>query len=311
MRPFFSVNFMGVKNSPLAGYTLAVISAVTFSAKGIFAKMLYAYGVDPVSLLALRFIIALPLFWLMVYAFPSARPSRRDTLILILSGLFGLYAAALADFYGLIYIAATLERIILYTYPAMVVVLSAFFFKQRIGGKAWLAICVIYAGLAVALKIWSAEFEANLIGAGLILASAVIYSASYIITESLGTRVSGVRMSAYTVSAATGAFVGTWVLKGAQTPSEPGAWIILLLLAIVSTFIPVLTLTLGIKMIGAGRAAIAAFAGPVSTAVLAWFILGETLDAMQISGMAVVLVGIIAVSWLRTGEGVVAVNREP
>lgn len=292
----------GTKNSSLIGYALAIISAVTFSAKGIFAKMLYAYGVDPVSLLALRFLIALPLFWLMVWAFPSARPSRRDTLILILSGCLGLYAAALADFYGLVYISAILERIILYTYPAMVVVLSAFFFKEKIGGKAWLAIGVIYAGLALTLKVWSAGFTADILGAGLILVSAVIYSASYIITESLGKRVSGVRMSAYTVTAATGAFVGTWVIKGVDTPSQPEAWMILVVLAVVSTFVPVLTLTMGIKMIGAGRAAIVAFAGPISTAVLAWFMLGETLDAHQILGMVIVLAGILAVSWLRAGD---------
>ncbi len=294
---------MGLKNSHFTGYGLAIISAVAFSAKGIFAKMLYAYGVDPISLLALRFIMALPLFWLMVWAFPSSRPSRRDTLILILSGLVGLYAAALADFYGLVYIPAILERVILYTYPAMVVVFSAFFFKDRIGGKVWLAIAVIYAGLFLTLKVWSAGFMADAFGAGLILASAVIYSASYIITESLGKRVSGVRISAYTVTAATGAFVGTWVLKGAWAPSQPEAWAVLAVLAVVSTFIPVLTLAIGIKMIGAGRAAVVAFVGPVSTAVLAWFMLGERLDGTQALGMGIVLAGILAVSWLRAGEG--------
>ncbi len=82
----------------ITGYLLSAASAFTFSVKGIFAKLLYGLGVDPVTLLALRFAIAIPLFWLAVFFFPSGKVSGKDILILVLSGLLGLYAAALADF---------------------------------------------------------------------------------------------------------------------------------------------------------------------------------------------------------------------
>ena len=279
----------------IAGYLLVAASAVTFAAKGIFAKLLYGYGMDPVTLLALRFSMALPFFWAAVFFFPSPRVSWRDIIYLALSGLLGLYAAALADFYGLIYIDASIERVILYTYPAIVVVWAAVFFKEQLDRRKGLSLILTYAGLALVLKITSGVSRADATGAVLVLFSAVIYSLSYILTEFLSRRVSGVKIAAYGTTAATAAFLATW--RGQSVPTEPEVWGLLLALSVVSTFVPVLTLALGIKRIGASRAALASFVGPVSTAVLAWFILGETLDMVQIAGMGLVIAGVLVISF--------------
>lgn len=277
------------------GYLLVATSAVTFAAKGIFAKLLYGYGIDPVTLLALRFSIALPFFWAAVLFFPSPRVSWRDALYLVLSGLLGLYAAALTDFYGLLYIEASLERVILYTYPAIVIVWAAVFFKERLNRRKIASLVLTYAGLALVLKITSGIGRADAIGAGLVLFSAVIYSLSYILTEFLSRRVSGVKIAAYGTTAAAVAFLATW--RGESVPKEPEVWGLLIALSVISTFVPVLTIALGIKRIGASRAALASFVGPVSTAVLAYLILGETLDMVQIAGMGLVIAGVLVISF--------------
>lgn len=273
---------------------------MTFSAKGIFAKVLYGYGVDPVTLLALRFAIAMPFFWLAVFFFPSEKVRWRDILILVLSGLLGLYLAALADFYGLLYIDASLERVILYTYPAIVIVWTAIFFKERLGNRKLLSIALTYSGLFLVLKIFGKGVKPDLLGAGLVFFSAVIYSLSYILTEVLGRRVSGVKISAYTTTAACFAFLSTW--QGKKMPHGAEVWSLLALLAVISTFVPVLTLALAIKRIGAGRAALVSFIGPVSTAILAYFILGEKMDLMQMAGMGLVLAGVLVISMERPPE---------
>ncbi|MBE7415762.1 MAG: DMT family transporter [Deltaproteobacteria bacterium] len=277
----------------LVGYLLAAASAVTFSIKGIFAKLIYGYGLDPITLLALRFSIAMPFFWAAVFFFPSPRVSWRDLLYLVLSGFLGLYAAALADFYGLLYIDASLERVILYTYPAMVAVLAAIFFREKLTRVKAVSLVLTYAGLALVLKVYGG-IEGYALGAGLVLFSALIYSFSYILTQFLSARVSGVKIAAYGTTAATMAFLGTW--RGQRLPEETEVWALLVALAVVSTFVPVLTLALGIRRIGASRAALVSFIGPVSTAVLAYFILGEELELVQIGGMALVIAGVLAVS---------------
>lgn len=285
---------MDNKRNELTGYILAAASAITFSAKGIFAKILYGYGLDPVTLLALRFLIALPFFWITVFFFPSGKVSPKDMLLLVLSGLMGLYGAAVFDFYGLLYIEASLERIILYTYPAMVVVLAAFVFKERVGKRKLFAIALTYLGLILALDLFKDGLRAELKGAALVFLSAVIYSVTYLLTEALGKRVSGVKMAAYTTTAATFACVGTW--HGKSVPAEPEVWGLLFALAAVSTYVPVLTLTLGIRRIGASRAALVSFVGPVSTAILANIILGESMGVIQIAGMLLVLTGVVVIS---------------
>lgn len=279
----------------MGGYLLVAVSAITFSAKGIFAKLIYGYGVDPTTLLALRFAMALPLFWITLYFYPSGKTGLKDLAMIVLSGVLGLYLAALSDFYGLLYIEASLERVILYTYPAMVVVWTAIFFKERLSKRKVLSILVTYAGLMLVLKVFTGSIgRSDLVGALLVLCSALIYSFSYIITEVVSRRVSGVKISTYMTTAAAFAFLGTW--RGKTAPEEPGAWALLIVLAIVSTYVPVLTITLGIKRIGAGKAALVSFIGPVSTAILAYLILGERLEPVQIIGMCLVMAGVLALT---------------
>lgn len=283
------------KRTDITGYLLVAASAITFSAKGIIAKLIYANGLDPVTLLALRFSLALPLFWLTLYFYPSEKTGVKDLLILAASGLLGLYGAALADFYGLRYIDASLERIILYSYPALVVVWATIFFKERLSTKKIASIIMTYAGLMLALKVFGGNVSVDMrTGALLVLFSALIYSFSYIITEVISRRVSGVKISTYTMTAATFAFLGTWRFE--RVPSDANTWWLLALLAVLCTYVPVLTIALGIKRIGAGRAAIVSFIGPVSTAILAYIILGEKLDLVQITGMAIVLAGVFILS---------------
>ncbi len=286
---------MDAKKGFALGYTLTLVSALSFSVKGIFAKMLYAKGLDPLTLLAIRFAIAAPLFWIFIFFAGREKIGLRDTLILVLSGLIGLYLAALADFYGLLYIDATLERVILYTYPAIVVMLTAVFFGERLDGVKIASLLLTYLGLALVLQVWNAASKAYLIGAGLVFFSAVIYSVSYLITETIGKRVSGLRISAYSVTSATIAFLGTWAFKGMSMPHGASTWGLLSLLGILSTFIPALTLAIGIRIIGASRAALVSFIGPVATAMLSNIMLGEGMNVMQVLGMALIISGVVLV----------------
>jgi len=276
----------------LAGYLLVALSAVTFSAKGIFAKVIYAHGVDPITLLALRFAMTMPLFWLTLRFYPSGALERRDVPLLLVIGLTGFYSAALLDFYGLLSIEATLERLIIYTYPAAVVVLAAVFLKERVGAGKVVSIVLTYAGLAISLKVWQGgNGGGSLLGAGLVFSAAALYSVSYILMEVLGRRVSAIKISTYATTIAGAAFIATWRFR--SWPTEPVVWLNLAGLAVVSTYLPILTLLPGIKMIGASRSALASFVGPVSTALLAMAFLGETFDRVEAAGMAVVIAGVV------------------
>ncbi|MBI3753700.1 MAG: DMT family transporter [Deltaproteobacteria bacterium] len=284
-----------MKNRIFAGYLLVAISSVTFAAKGIFAKLLYGYGIDPITVQAFRFAIALPFFWGLLFVYQTERVGTGDLAIMLLSGFFGFYLSSLADFYGLLYLDASLERTILYAYPTIVVILTALFFKEKIGGGKIAALGLTYIGLILSLKIFSGNLNGHLLGAGLVFFAAIVSAGSYLLTEALGKRVSAVKISAYSTTACAVASIGTW--HGTFMPHGPKVWGIFFLLAFVSTFIPLITLAMGIKRIGAGRAAIVSCVGPVATAFMAAIFLGEEMDAMQIVGMALVIAGVVVISY--------------
>jgi drug/metabolite transporter (DMT)-like permease len=299
----------------LTGYILIIVSAVTFSAKGVFAKLIYAHGVDPTTLLGIRFAMTMPLFWATLFFFPSGRVGARDACVLAVIGLVGFFAAAYADFYGLLFIDATLERIILYSYPAVVVLLAAVFLGERLTMKKAASVAITYIGLGLTLKVWNwvlcgggggadsviGTGGAFILGAALVFSAAVMYSASYILMEVTGRRVSGVKMSAWATTIAGCAFMAVWRFR--NIPEEPVVWAYLVLLSVVSTYLPILTLLLGIRRLGASHAAVVSFVGPVSTAVIAAFVLGERLEGVQMLGMAVVLAGVAVISTGKPGRG--------
>ncbi len=294
---------MNRRSAYIWGYTLSIISALSFSTKGVIAKLLYAHGMEPVGLLALRYAIATPFFIAMLFIFPSERVRAHDILILALSGLLGIYLAGYADFYGLMYLEASLERLIVYTYPVIVLLLSSLFFKHRLSRSIIVPLVITYTGLAIALEAFSGGLGGSTgLGTVLVLIAALLFALSLVITESLGKRVSSVKISALTTTAAAAAFITTFFIKSAEgslsqsLPSSAEAWALLILIGTFATFVPILTIVLAIKRIGASRTAMISFIGPVSTAIIARIFLGEELGTAKLVGMVILILGVYLIT---------------
>jgi drug/metabolite transporter (DMT)-like permease len=122
------------------GLTLAGLGAVAFSGKAIIVKLAYRHGVDAVTLIMLRMLFALPFFLLMTWwasrQTSSGTPvqlTRKDALGIAWLGVTGYYLASFLDFAGLQYITASLERLILYLNPTLVLLLGLVLYGRRIG----------------------------------------------------------------------------------------------------------------------------------------------------------------------------------
>ncbi len=111
------------------GPLCSVLGVLGFSFKAILVKLVYAWHpVDAITLLTLRMLFAAPFFVAMAWwagRRPEARRiARRDWHALVWLGFVGYYLGSLLDFMGLRYITAALERLVLYLYPTMVLLLS-------------------------------------------------------------------------------------------------------------------------------------------------------------------------------------------
>lgn len=167
------------------GVALALLAAFGFSAKAIFIKLAYGYAqaapVGAVTLLALRMAFALPVFlWIGLRESRNATPlERRDWAAILALGLLGYYGASILDFLGLQYISAGLERLILFTYPTLTLLLGALLYGQKIGRREWWALALCYLGIGAAFAHdlnLSAETSAVWIGAAFVFGSSVCYA---------------------------------------------------------------------------------------------------------------------------------------
>ena len=162
------------------GLILAVTGAMAFSAKAIIVKLAYRYpGIDAITLLMYRMLFALPFFIGLSWwaGRGQAALSRRDWGIIFLLAFLGYYVASFADFLGLQYISAGLERLILYLCPTMVLLMGYCFFKQSIKRAQIMGMVVSYIGVLVVFA-QELQFEGKNVslGAALIFLSALSYS---------------------------------------------------------------------------------------------------------------------------------------
>lgn len=288
------------------GALLVFLSAVCFSSKAVIVKLAYQYHVDSVSLLTLRMFFSVPVFMVVGYfskssPHPDADPLKpKDYIWLVFLGFIGYYLSSLFDFMGLQYITAGLERLILFVYPTLVVILSAVFLKKRITQNQYMALFLTYAGvLLVLLGDVHTESQANIIKGGLLIfASAITYATYLMGSGQLIPKFGTVRYTSYAMTlAALGVFVhylvaGKYSLLHLPTPVYWYSF----LMAMVATVAPAYLLSAGIQRVGAGNASIIGSIGPISTIILAYIFLGEHVSGIQLIGTGIVLFGILLIT---------------
>jgi drug/metabolite transporter (DMT)-like permease len=283
---------------------MAMLGAIGFSGKAIIVKLAYRHGVDAVTLLMWRMLLALPLFLLLAGWAGRGKPRLtaadwRDILVL---GFTGYYLASYLDFAGLAYITASLERLILYLNPTLVLLLSVVFFHHKLQARQVVALGISYAGVvAVFAHELSFEGRATAIGAALVFGSAVSYAIYLALSGKVVQRLGALRLTGLASTVACVLCIGQFLvlrpLRDAWV-SEPVMWLSLLN-ATACTVAPVLMVMLAIARIGAPLAAQVGMVGPMSTLLMGYFILGEPLNAWIAAGTVLVLGGVFLVGLKR------------
>jgi drug/metabolite transporter (DMT)-like permease len=289
-----------------AGLLLVIIAAVAFSAKAIFVKLAYRYGVDAVTLLMLRMAFALPFFLLIALREEmraGIRLGRGQVATVIGLGLIGYYLASLFDFLGLQHISAGLERMILFAYPTLTVLLALLLFGHRPARHTPLALLLSYAGIALAVvhEVHLSEGGVAL-GTALVFASAVAYALYLAGSGHMIGQLGTARFTAHAMVVSSLAVIVQFLLTrniGLAVQPAP-VYTLALAMAVVSTVLPAFLMSAGIRRIGAGPAAMAASVGPASTIVLAALFLGEPVTALQLAGLVLVLAGVGLISGVRS-----------
>ena len=297
-----------VTQKPLAaGLALATFGAIAFSGKAIIVKLAYRYGVDAVTLIMLRMLFALPLFVGMAWWAGRGKPglTRRDWIGVLGLGFSGYYLASFLDFAGLAYITASLERLILYLNPTLVVLFGWMAYGRRITRMQLLGMAISYAGVFLVFghEVRLGQTTAAAWGTLLVFLSAVSYAIYLVASGEFVKRLGSLRLVGLATSVACLLCIAQFlVLRPVSGLFELAPQVVWLsvLNATLCTAVPVLAVMMAIERIGAPMAAQTGMVGPMSTILMGVVILGEPFTAWTAAGTVLVVAGIFV--FTRTGR---------
>ncbi len=283
-------------------------AAMLFASKGLFAKALYQRGVGFELLVTVRAVLAMPLFaWVAWRGGPGSAtaagipPLRAHAVwAAVAAGAVCYYVGALVDFWALTMIDASIERVLLFSYPAMVVLIDSCLRRRMPRRGVFAAMLVTYVGIFFAMGgIDVAELRDNLFGAALVLVGALTTAIYFLIGARYTHELGSARFAAIAMGSAALMLALHFVLfrpVGELAALDAPDWTLLVILAIACMFLPGLMQAEGMRRVGAQRAAIGSTVGPPTTIVLAALFFAERLTPWQLVGSAMIVGSVLLLS---------------
>ena len=290
-------NASAVSKSRATGLLLATTGAIAFSGKAIIVKLAYRHGVDAVTLIMYRMLFALPFFVLMAWWASRGKPAllRKDWFGILGLGFSGYYLASYLDFSGLSYISASLERLILYLNPTLVLALAWLMYRRTVKRMQVIGMLISYSGV---LLVFGHEVKLEggdvALGALLVFLSAVSYAWYLIFSGEMVQRLGSLRLVGLATSVACLLCIAQFVLLrpwSAAGVALPVIWLSVLN-ATLCTALPVLLVMMAIERIGASVVSQVGMVGPLSTILMGVLILGEPFTLWVAAGTVLVIAGI-------------------
>lgn len=279
------------KGDRAKGVAFAVVSAISFSTLGLFAKLAYSQGMAPAQALAWRFSLASVLLWAILLRNGKFRRPWREYRNTLLLGILGFAPQAGLYFMTVKYLDPGLASLLLYLYPAFVVAFSYLFIKR----KPQLAqiVALVFSSAGCVLTLWT-RGSYPLIGYFFGLAVAITYGAYLVAGEKAMRGIDPVFIVTNLLSSAA---VVYWIITLATgaffLPSTPAAIGGVVGIAVVGSVIPIVTLFASIRLIGSSDAALVSTIEPLFTVVLSALIFGERLTSLQLAGGTLILIGVL------------------
>ena len=291
---------MGGNTAPFPGYhkgdrakgvAFAIVSAISFSTLGLFAKLAYSQGMAPAQALAWRFSLAALVLWVILFRRGGYRRPLREYRNTLLLGVLGFAPQAGLYFMTVKYLDPGLASLLLYLYPAFVVAFSFMFIKR----KPHLAqiVALVFSSAGCVLTLWT-RGSYPLIGYFFGVAVAITYGAYLVAGERVMRGIDPIFIVANLLGSSA---VVYWIITLATgsffLPSTLASISGVVGIAVVGSVIPIVTLFASIRLIGSSDASLVSTIEPLFTVVLSALIFGERLTSLQLAGGALILTGVL------------------
>lgn len=278
-----------------AGIALVVISAASFGTLAIFARVAYQAGGDVIAVLFLRFVVAGAVLASLMVMRRERWPSGRNLAGLVALGGLGYVGQSLSFFTGLTYASAGLMALLLYLFPAVVVILSIVFLHERLTRTKVIALLLAVVGSVLTV---GAAREGQPLGVLLGVVSALIYSVYIVVGSRVMPRAGAIPASTVIILTAATVY---GVLSAVTRPAFPGGLsgvAAILGLALIATVVAIATFFAGLVRLGPSDTSTLSTVEPVVTVVLAGALLGESISAVQMVGGLLILTAVVVLARL-------------
>jgi drug/metabolite transporter (DMT)-like permease len=263
------------------GLALILLSGSAFGTLALFARLAYAAGVDPLTLLCLRFGLAAVMMGAVIALRPRPLPSGRVLLTLAAMGGVGYVAQSMAYFTALTLVPASLVALLLYLYPGLVTALSVLVIGERVSAPRVGALLCALAGTALTI---GPSAGGHPLGIAIALAAACIYAVYILVGSRVTARAEALPATAVILTSAALSSGALTLLHGPALPHTAAGWGAIVGIALVSTILPILTFFAGLARVGPTTAATLSTVEPLVTVLLATLFLRETLGPQQVVG---------------------------
>jgi len=276
--------------SEARGLGLVVVSTLAYGVQPIFGKIAYAAGVEPLSLLAWRYLIASALLSLIER---GPRPPLGERLRLWAIGSI-FVGNSVAYFVALRQLPASVNELLMFTYPVLVALLAALSGVERLTWRSLLAALAAFAGCALTTGGFRLSAGLPARGVAWALAAAVIYALYVVVSSRFGGGASARTLVLHlTQAAALICSVVALAGPGLALPLDPRAWLSVIAIAVVSTVVAMIAFLAGMAIVGPSRASVLSSLEVLVALALAFLLLGERLTLPQWAGAALI-VGAVA-----------------
>lgn len=273
------------------GILVVFLATVFLSTKSIWAKLIYLDSLSPLNVLVCRAVLSLPFFLIPMIRFDWNSVNKSKVFKYSFFGAILYLSSSIADFIGLLYISASLERAVLFTFPIYVFLLSSDL--SRITFSKVVLIVSTVLGLAIMFNpTVDNHLIDTLIGISLVLLSAIFWALFIIYSKRAVSNISPTIFTSTYMCITTVLLLFGFIIdsKNFTTFStlQTHTMIYLVFLAIFCSIIPSYLMSFGLKRINASLAAVISAMGPIVTLALDVVILNHNLALNEIIGAIIV-----------------------
>jgi drug/metabolite transporter (DMT)-like permease len=279
------------------GYVLIAAASILWGTMGIFGKLAFAQGVDPVTLTALRILISSVTAFVPIAIFKRnlLKIQRKDLPQLIFFGVVLIALQRIAYFCTVDLTTPTIAAILFYTYPIFVTAYASFFLKEKATPSTIIAIILAFLGVALVVKAYDiSRLNSNMLGLAFGILTSILFALYFLITKKLRERYTNWTLLVYGDGIGALVLIPMLFYSSSQIVNYPlNLWYLILVIAWFPSLTAYLLFSYALKYVKSTKGSVLSVIEPLSAAAFSTAILGETFEYLQLAGIALALTGIL------------------